>query len=381
MTMAELRCEQISASYGHGDVLSGVDLVVPDGTLTAILGASGSGKTTLLRVIMGFIAQQHGTVTVGGIVVARAGGTHLAPEKRSVGYVAQEGALYPHLSVAENVSFGLPRRERKTSTRASEVLELVGLGARYRSRRPHELSGGEQRRVALARALAPCPPLVLLDEPFAGLDAGLRAETREAVLRALAAQGATAVLVTHDQGEALSMGREVGVLMAGRLVQTAAPDVLYRTPSNLDVARFVGEAVVLAGRARGGVVSCPLGELPVINRGVHGAVEAMIRPEQIQVRRRADEGVSHSGAGHPRAIGWVTARTFYGPESVIQVQLDGVRASISARALGQDSPAPGECVELTVLGAVMAYPTQASPPGAGAPSPAPDAILSAPASR
>ncbi|MGN6866807.1 MAG: ABC transporter ATP-binding protein, partial [Solirubrobacteraceae bacterium] len=221
--MAELRCDQITASYGRGDVLLGVDLVVPDGTLTAILGASGSGKTTLLRVIMGFIAQQEGTVTVGGAVVARAGGTHLPPEKRSIGYVAQEGALYPHLSVAENVSFGLPRRERKESARALEVLDLVGLGARYAKRRPHELSGGEQRRVALARALAPRPPLVLLDEPFSGLDAALRAETRAAVLHALAAQGTTAVLVTHDQAEALSMGREVGVLMAGRLVQTAAP--------------------------------------------------------------------------------------------------------------------------------------------------------------
>ncbi len=283
--MAELRCDQISASYGRGDVLSGVDLVVPDGTLTAILGASGSGKTTLLRVIMGFIAQQHGTVTVGGAVVAQAGGVHLPPEKRSIGYVAQEGALYPHLTVAENVSFGLPRRERKGSARALEVLELVGLAARYAERRPHELSGGEQRRVALARALAPRPPVVLLDEPFSGLDAALRAETRAAVMHALTAQGTTAVLVTHDQAEALSMGREVGVLMAGRLVQTAAPAVLYRAPANLDVARFVGEAVVLPGRAEAGIVSCPLGELSLIDREVEGSVETMIRPEQIRIRR------------------------------------------------------------------------------------------------
>src|SRR6201996_2584349 len=123
--MAELRCERISASYGRDDVLAGVALAVPDGTLTAILGASGSGKTTLLRVIMGFIAQQEGTVTVGGTVVAQAGGVQLPPAKRSIGYVAQEGALYPHLTVAENVSFGLPRKERKASARAVEVLELV----------------------------------------------------------------------------------------------------------------------------------------------------------------------------------------------------------------------------------------------------------------
>jgi iron(III) transport system ATP-binding protein len=360
MTMAELRCERISASYSDRDVLSDVDLVVPDGTLTAILGASGSGKTTLLRVIMGFLAQQRGTVTVGGVVVARAGGTHLAPEKRSVGYVAQEGALYPHLSVAENVLFGLPRRVRKASARASEVLELVGLSARYGARRPHELSGGEQRRVALARALAPRPPLVLLDEPFSGLDAALRTETRAAVLHALTAQGTTAVLVTHDQAEALSMGREVGVLMAGRLIQTAAPPVLYRTPASLDVAQFVGTAVVLAGRAGAGVVRCPLGELPLIEREVEGVVETMIRPEQIQLHRTS-AGISATRAGDRDVIARVSARTFYGPDSVVQLHLDDVQPPITARILGDDVPEPGEHVKLTVVGEVMAYPSLASP--------------------
>jgi iron(III) transport system ATP-binding protein len=352
--MAELRCDQITASYGHGDVLSGVDLVVGDGTLTAILGASGSGKTTLLRVIIGFIAAQRGTVTVGDTVVAQAGGVHLPPEKRSIGYVAQEGALYPHLSVAENVSFGLPRRERKESARALEVLDLVGLGARYAQRRPHELSGGEQRRVALGRALAPRPPLVLLDEPFSGLDAALRAETRAAVMHALAAQGTTAVLVTHDQAEALSMGREVGVLMSGRLIQTAAPAVVYRTPASLEVARFVGEAVVVTGQAAAGTVSCPLGELTLIDREARGLVDTMIRPEQIRVHR-AEPGAREHGV-----IATVGARTFYGPDSVLQLTLDGLPEPISARVLGHDAAAPGERVALTVSGEVMAYPQPGS---------------------
>ena len=372
--MAELRCDQISASYGPQDeVLSGVDLVVPDGTLTAILGSSGSGKTTLLRVIMGFMAQRSGTVSVGDRVLAQADGVHLPPERRSIGYVAQEGALYPHLTVAANVSFGLPRRERKASARTLEMLELVGLPARYAERRPHELSGGEQRRVALARALAPSPPVVLLDEPFSGLDAALRAETRAAVLHALAAQGTTAVLVTHDQAEALSMGREVGVLMAGRLVQTAAPAVLYRTPANLDVARFVGEAVVLPGRAEAGIVSCALGELPLIDREIQGAVEAMIRPEQIRLRLAHGEGA---------AIGRVSARAFYGPDSVVQVELDGAPGPIGARVLGHDVPAPGERVELGVEGQVMAYPNPAPPAAdAGGSSDSSAALLSGPASR
>lgn len=375
--MAELRCKQISASYGRDPVLSGVDLSVAAGTLTAILGASGSGKTTLLRVIMGFLEQQRGEVAVGGAVVARAGGVHLSPERRSIGYVAQDGALYPHLSVAENVSFGLPRRQRKTSVRASEVLELVGLGAGYGSRRPSELSGGEQRRVALARALAPRPPVVLLDEPFAGLDAGLRAETREAVVRALSVQGTTAVLVTHDQGEALSIGREVGVLMAGRLAQTAAGVVLYRRPATLEVARFVGEAVVLPGQAGRGMVSCALGELPLLNREVQGPVETMIRPEQIQIARSAG-AVSGSDAGDPCLIGRVRARTFYGPDSVVLVELDSAR--ISARVLGLDAPAPGEYVELAVRGGVMAYPYRVAFPDRGAPWPS-SAIVGLPAAR
>jgi len=377
--MAELRCEQISASYGAEDVLSGVDMVVPDGTLTAILGASGSGKTTLLRVIMGFIAQQSGAVLIGGTVVARAGDMHLPPEKRSVGYVAQEGALYPHLSVAENVLFGLPRRARKASARAFELLELVGLNPRYGARRPHELSGGEQRRVALARALAPRPPLVLLDEPFSGLDAALREDTRAAVLFALAAQGTTAVLVTHDQAEALSMGRKVGVLMAGRLVQTAAPAVLYRRPANLDVAQFVGKAVVLRGRAAAGIVSCPLGDLPLVDRAVAGSVDAMIRPEQIRIQPASARSPA-SGADHRGVIAKVSARTFYGPDSVVQLQVDGSQTPIPARVLGHEVPGPGEYVELTVAGRVMAYPSLASPLGHAA-SPEPDALLTGLAPR
>jgi iron(III) transport system ATP-binding protein len=358
--MAELRCDQITASYGSGAVLEGVDLLVPDGTLTAILGASGSGKTTLLRVIMGFVVQDRGTVTVGETVVSDGAGINLPPEKRSVGYVAQEGALYPHLTVAQNVGFGLSRSERKLGERTREVLELVGLPYSYASRNPGQLSGGEQRRVALARALAPRPPLVLLDEPFSGLDAALRAETRVAVLQALAAQGTTAVLVTHDQAEALSMGREVGVLRSGRLVQTAAPSVLYRTPADLDTARFVGGAVVLAGDAAGGVVNTALGELTLIDPGLHGRVDVMIRPEQIELHER-------SGGGSPRAVAKTLSSTFYGPDTVVELELEleNHAEPITARVLGgRTAPAPGTAVELAVAGPVMAYTAAAVPAAA-----------------
>jgi iron(III) transport system ATP-binding protein len=361
--MAELRCEQISASYGANRILTGVDLHVADATLTAILGASGSGKTTLLRVIMGFIRQDIGSVTVGGRVVSDGERVHLPPEKRSVGYVAQEGALYPHLTVERNIAFGLPRGERKLGRRARELLALVGLPAAYADRRPGELSGGEQRRVALARALAPSPPVVLLDEPFSGLDASLRNETREAVVHALGAQGTTGVLVTHDQAEALSTGREVAVLRAGRLVQTAAPSVLYRTPADLDVARFVGEAVVLAGAAARGLVATALGELALIDPRLEGRVEVMIRPEQIALRQaRAGDVELAAGSGINAKV---VSSTFYGPDTVVELRLDSVPEPITARVLrGHDVPVPGSTVELAVIGPVMGYPV-------AGPSPAP----------
>jgi iron(III) transport system ATP-binding protein len=351
--VAELRCTSLARSYRARAVLRDVDLVVREGTLTAILGASGSGKTTLLRLIIGFIAPDRGTIEVDGSVVAAAGGLHVAPDKREIGYVAQEGALFPHLTVAENVAFGLPRGERRNGSRTNEALDLVGLGSSYAARRPHELSGGEQRRVGLARALAPKPRIVLLDEPFSGLDAHLRAETREAVTRALAAEGATAVLVTHDQAEALSMGHEVAVLRSGRLAQTAAPTVLYRAPVDLDVARFVGDAVIVPGTARAGVVECVLGRLSTPSSTVSGEVQVMIRPEQIRLVRTLEDAVPADVIGHH----------YYGPDSLVRLRLrDGARLPISTRTFDVDVPDAGEVVGVVVSGPVAVYPL----PSAGA---------------
>ena len=327
-------------------MLAGVDLVVPEGTLTAILGSSGSGKTTLLRVVMGFVAPDGGVVSVGDRVVADAGRIHVAPDKRAIGYVAQEGALFPHLTVAENVGFGLPRSERRTRGRVEVALDLVGLERGYADRRPQELSGGEQRRVALARALAPRPAAVLLDEPFSGLDAALRTETRAAVLDALTATGATAVLVTHDQAEALSTGREVAVLRDGRLVQTAAPDALYRTPVDLDVAHFVGEAVVVAGEAHGESVTCVLGTLAVRGDGTNGAVQVMIRPEQIRVH----------APGDGRVAARVVGRNFYGPETVLRLELLDGSATVLARMFDDDGIAVGDRIGVLVDGPVTVFP-------------------------
>jgi iron(III) transport system ATP-binding protein len=359
--MAELRCEDLAKSYGDRSVLAAVDLVVPEGTVTAILGASGSGKSTLLRLIMGFIRADRGRITVGGTLVAEAGRLHVAPEKRAVGYVAQEGALYPHLNVRNNVGFGLTRAERQRSHRVGEVLDLVGLPRDYADRRAHELSGGEQRRVALARALAPRPRLVLLDEPFSGLDAGLRVETREAVVGALAEEGTTAVLVTHDQAEALSVGREVAVLQDGRLVQTAGPAALYRTPLDLDVARFVGDAVVVPGHAHAGVVRCALGDLAALDAGAEGPILAMVRPEQIQPRPwRHAPGADATDGSEPTAcesVATVLDRTYFGPDTLLRLALERPGGLVVvARTFSHDAPEAGERVVLTVSGPVVTYP-------------------------
>ena len=227
--VAELALHGLAKSYGARDVLRDVDLVVPEGTLTAILGASGSGKTTLLRLIIGFIAPDRGTIAIGGSVVADAGGMHVAPDKREVGYVAQEGALFPHLTVAENVAFGLPargaqaRRADRRGARPRRARPRLRRSA-ARTSSPAESSAASRSRERSRRARGSC----CSTSRSRGSTQHLRAETRAAVAAALAAEGATAVLVTHDQAEALSMGREVAVLRAGRLAQTATPAVLYR---------------------------------------------------------------------------------------------------------------------------------------------------------
>jgi iron(III) transport system ATP-binding protein len=346
--MAELRCEGLAKSYRGRVVLRDVDLEVPAGTLTAILGSSGSGKTTLLRAIIGFIEADAGTITVGGEVVADAQRVHLASEERAIGYVAQEGALFPHLSAGENVGFGLTRAERRRGQRIGEVLELVGLDESYAPRPSHELSGGEQRRVALARALAPRPRLLLLDEPFSGLDAGLRAETREAVLHALGEEGTTAVLVTHDQAEALSMGREVAVLREGRLAQRATPRAVYRTPVDADVAQFVGEAILTPGDASAGEVACAFGRLAVVDRAAEGPVEVMIRPEQIQLVPDANGDA---------VMAMVLEHIYYGPDTVVRLALRGPTPPIvKARTFDHEIPPVGALVALAVRGPVVVFP-------------------------
>jgi iron(III) transport system ATP-binding protein len=352
--MADLRVAGLTKAFGGHPVLRGVDLVVPSGQFLAILGASGSGKTTLLRLICGFDRADGGSIDIGGRAVS-GDGLHVPAERRHIGYVAQEGALFPHLSVADNIVFGLPRHQRRAHHRVGELLAMVGLPAAYAARAPQTLSGGEQQRVALARALAAGPSLVLLDEPFSALDAAAREGTRTAVAAALSAARATGLLVTVDQTEALSLGQSVAVLRDGRLAQVATPELLYRQPADAALASFVGESVLLPGVTRGGRGRCALGDLALAADPGDGVFDLMLRPEQIRL----------SAPGTPAtARGRVCGVTFYGHDARVRLTLDDARTVVTAFVPGHMKPRVGDVVGIAVEGPVMAYPRSPPPPAA-----------------
>jgi iron(III) transport system ATP-binding protein len=242
-----VRVRDVTKRFGSTVALDGFSVDAWPGGVLSLLGPSGCGKTTALRVIAGFERPDSGTVVLKGGSVTD-GGQFVPPERRRIGMVFQDYALFPHMTVAANVGYGLSRRPDRRR-RVAEVLDLVGL-PEVDKRYPHELSGGQQQRVALARALAPEPDVILLDEPFSNLDASLRDRVRRDVREILAAAGATAVFVTHDQEEALAMSDEVAVMRHGRVVQAAPPDVLYRRPADPWVARFLGDADLLDGCRR-----------------------------------------------------------------------------------------------------------------------------------
>jgi iron(III) transport system ATP-binding protein len=305
---------------GAVPVLTGVDLQVAQGHLLAVLGPSGCGKTTLLRLVAGFDRPDAGTVHLDGTLLAAAG-RFVPPERRAIGVVPQEGAVFPHLDVAGNVAFGLPRR-RRGSGRVEQMLELVGLEG-LGARMPHELSGGQLQRVALARALAPSPALVLLDEPFAALDTGLRAAVRHQVVRAIRAVGASAVLVTHDQEEALSMADEVAVMRGGRIVQQGPPMAVYSSPDTMDVASFVGDAMVLDAHSDGERVHCVLGAVRA-GEPTPGEGQVVLRPEQLVVLPRGAAGVP----------GRVVTTDFFGHDALVTVEVGQQPTLVRSRVLG-----------------------------------------------
>ncbi|HYB22301.1 MAG TPA: ABC transporter ATP-binding protein [Solirubrobacteraceae bacterium] len=359
--MSPLAIREVWKGYGGEPVLRGVELDVQPGSLTAVLGHSGCGKTTLLRVIAGFERPDRGAIALADRTLDD-GRSYVPPERRSIGYVPQEGALFPHLSVRENVGFGLSRRERRGQT-VSRLLEMVGI-APLAERLPHELSGGEQQRVALARALARAPQALLLDEPFSSLDASLRGHVREEVHALLRAQGVTTVLVTHDQEEALSLADLVAVLRDGRIVQRASPAELYEQPVDERLARFLGAVNVIDARFEHGTARTALGALPLRRRtaeeqGAHAQAGAhtgtvMVRPEQLDVRRREDGDAAAGAADGLR--GRVEQCRYYGHDALLHIRAEDDQGAqlLLARVSGEHALAAGTPVSVAAHGPVAA---------------------------
>jgi iron(III) transport system ATP-binding protein len=383
--MTHLAVAGLDKRFGAHQVLTGLDLDVPTGSLTAILGPSGSGKTTLLRVLAGFEHADAGTVRIGS-ALADGPGVFLPPERRRIGYVPQEGSLFPHLTVAANVTFGLSRRKwgrDRRARRCADLLEAVGLGG-LDKRYPHQLSGGQQQRVALARALAIEPEVVLLDEPFASLDANLRASVRADVQQLLKESGTTSVLVTHDQDEALSTADRVAVLRDGAIAQCDAPQELYSRPVDADMARFIGEANLIPGILNGSSVQTLLGVLAVTGADAgedgpagaarngsagpgHRPAMVLIRPEQVELVPGIPAGAgpavsAETGPAEPASstglTGRITGYGYHGHDAVVTVQpeQDPQAPPVTVRTLGGQALSPGSRVTLRAHGPVIAWP-------------------------
>jgi len=312
-----LSIEGVSKAYGPENAVEALSLSVKDGELLTLLGPSGCGKTTTLRMIAGLETPSSGTITIAGeTVTAGADGQFKKPEERDVGIVFQDYALFPHLTVAENIAFGLDELDDdETDARVSELLELVDLQA-HDEKMPSQLSGGQQQRVALARSLAPEPDVLLLDEPFSNLDVRLRVEMREEVRRILKRAGVTAISVTHDQEEALSISDRVAIMKDGAIAQIGNPGEVFENPESRFVASFLGQASFLSARVTDrletGLGSFNLELLNGPIEAYDGAmIDVLVRPDDLQAMP----------ASEPQADGYVVHRQYNGPNFIYRVEL------------------------------------------------------------
>lgn len=350
---AMLDIRGLAKSFNGHTVLDHIDLSVAAGSTTAVVGSSGCGKTTLLRLVAGFETPDAGTVSIAGKQV---GGPQrsVAPHRRSVGYVAQDGALFPHLTVGQNIAYGLPgsARSRDVRNRVAELLETVSLDASYAPRRPHQLSGGQQQRVALARALARKPDLMLLDEPFSSLDTGLRASTRKAVAALLTEAGVTTLLVTHDQEEALSVADQIAVMRDGRFTQVGAPQDVYRQPTDRFTAEFLGDCIALPCTVASGVAQCALGRVPVQTSLGDGPATLALRPEQLVATVISDSAahMKHTGDAAADGIGTVIGTEFLGHDVLLTIDPAGDVSPIIVRQHSLNPPPVDAKVRIEVIG-------------------------------
>lgn len=351
--MNALELNALYKTFGNVAALDDVSLCVPAGSRTAIVGPSGSGKTTLLRMIAGFEFPDRGSIRLNGQTLVD-DTTQVPAHQRLIGYVPQDGALFPHMTVAGNIGFGLPGTPASKQQRVEELMAMVALETRMSKSWPHELSGGQQQRVALARALAQRPRLMLLDEPFSALDTGLRAAMRKMVAKLLSEAGVTTILVTHDQAEALSFADQLAVMRQGRLVQAGPPMDLYLHPADRKTALFLGDAVIMPAQVEGGWATCDLGRIPVNDPTHSGPAQIMLRPEQLHLIPDHGDAVHANGC-----LGVITERDFGGNVCTLTVELHPQVCAVSGqttnrsmlvRSAGIGAPPTGSTVHISTLG-------------------------------
>ncbi|EYD71316.1 Ferric iron ABC transporter, ATP-binding protein [Limimaricola hongkongensis DSM 17492] len=335
-----LEIRDLTRAFAGRGVVSGVSLKVMPGQVTCLLGPSGCGKSTTLRIIAGVDRQDAGGVYVDGAPISEAG-LHMPPEERGIGLMFQDFALFPHLDVARNVGFGLKGPKAEIRARVESLLDKVGM-RRHIDRYPHELSGGEQQRVALARALAPSPRILLMDEPFSGLDDRLRDDIRDETLAVLKAEGTAVLLVTHEPAEAMRMADEIALMRDGRVVQYGAPYNIYNAPTDREAAAFFSDINVIEGTVQGALCDTPFGDFltPGLPDGTE--VEIVIRPQHLKIDfDRQGRGPNPTTREGTPAAGTVERARFLGASSLVEFRMDHdgeiLRASVPSVFL----PKPG----------------------------------------
>ncbi len=339
-TAVRLELEAISHAYDGTAVLDGVSLELERGELTCLLGPSGCGKSTLLRIAAGVERQTSGRVLIDGREVSGPN-RHLPPEARAIGLMFQDFALFPHLRVEDNVAFGLTGAAAAKADRVAVLLRRVGL-ERHARRYPHQLSGGEQQRVALARALAPRPPILLMDEPFSGLDNRLRDGIRDQTLDILKEEGTAVLMVTHDPEEAMRMADQIALMRGGRIIQRGAPYAIYTNPADREAAMFFSDVNVIPGVVEGAEAGTPFGTFAAPGLAAGADVEIVIRPQHLKM------DFDRNGAGpRPTPSDGVPARArvararFMGDQSIVELTMDHDGSILKAAVPGVFLPKPG----------------------------------------
>jgi iron(III) transport system ATP-binding protein len=350
---ARLMVEGLARAFNGRRVLQDVGFTVQAGQVTCLLGPSGCGKSTTLRMIAGIERPDAGRIAMDGLAVfesatGKGKGTDTPPEARGIGMMFQDFALFPHLTVAENIGFGLKGDRDLRAARVGELLARIGLHS-HSGRYPHELSGGEQQRVALARALAPRPRIMLLDEPFSGLDNRLRDGIRDETLAMLKQEGAAVVLVTHEPDEAMRMADEILLMRDGRIVQGGAPYNVYNTPVDRAAAAFFSDINVLRGTSRGALTATPFGDFLTPGHVDGAEVEIIIRPQHLKIDfDRGGRGPNPTVQDGVPARGVVARSRYLGRESLVDFTMDFDGSTLTASVPGVFLPKAGTALWLMI---------------------------------